>query len=83
MGVDLLRRIAQAAVLAIYIAAWGVSLWTIVCPTSEHYEVPLELTVVFLLTLGVCSVPELINIYKAVVVSRVKSNGKDKPNDEP
>jgi hypothetical protein len=78
------RRIAQGFVLAIYTATWGVSLWTVVCRThEERFIVPFELTAVFLLTMGICSAPDLISLYKTIVLGRVKSESKneDKPNE--
>jgi hypothetical protein len=71
-----MRKHAQVAIIAIYVAAWAVSLFTVCVKTAnERFSVPLELTAAFLLTLGICSVPELISGYKAFV-------GKGK-TDEP
>ena len=82
MGVDVLRRVAQSAVIAIYVAAWAVSLWTIAARGENHYHVTWDLTAVFLLTMGICSVPDLIALYKAVVLSRVKQNGANQTPPE-
>jgi len=71
MDCILLRRIAQGAILAIYIAAWTRELasgaWRL-----PAYSVPWGLTIVFLLVLGVVSVADLPAVTKAVF----RRNGK-------
>ena len=78
----MIRKAAQYAVLGIYAAAWAVSLMTVICRSaSERWDVPLALTGAFLLTLGICSVPELAQLWSLIAYGKKKlpEGGEDEP----